>query len=356
MQHAERTRLAGPFLPVIAIVVAAAIFVVDTLTDLEIAAAALYVIVILLSVRFCERRGIMLIGAACVVLTLISLALTRTGTPYSGTINAFISIATIAATTYLVLRIDSAQTAIDETRTQLAHVGRVTTLGELTASIAHEVNQPLTAVVTNANAGMRWLAAAPPNIGEANRTLERIVRDANRASDIVGRIRNLAKRAPSVMDAVDLNDMVLATVALVQGQISRSGINLHTELGDGLPMVRGDHVQLQQIVLNLLVNAIESLSGSTEAARDIRLSTEMNRDAVAVAVQDNGSGFGRELDRLFDAFYTTKPGGLGMGLAIARSIVEAHGGRIWAEANQPHGASVTFTVPVVAGRQVEAGR
>lgn len=211
-------------------------------------------------------------GGACVGLTIISYLLTRSGSPYSGGINGVISVVAIAATTYLVVKIESAQAAIFETRAQLAHVSRVTTLGELTASIAHEVNQPLTAVVANGNAGLRWLAATPPNYGEAGQALERIVREANRASDIVGRIRNLARRAPAATVWFDLGETILATVALVQNQAQQQSITLRTDIEVGLPSVRGDQIQLQQVILNLLVNAIESLAHEGSESRELRVS------------------------------------------------------------------------------------
>jgi len=304
------------------------------------------VIVILLSVRFCQRRGVLLFGGTCVVLTVVSLLLTRSGSPYSGSINGAISIAAIAATTYLVLKIESAQAATYAARAQLAHIARVTTLGELTASIAHEVNQPLTAVVTNGNAGLRWLAAAPPNIAEAKQVIGRIVNEAKRASEIIGRVRHLARRAPAAPDWFDINETVLATIPPVQNQLKADRILLQTELGTDLPAVHCDQVQLQQVLLNLLVNAIESLAKVGYECRELRLATSRGRGGVVVAVRDTGAGLGAELDQVFNAFYTTKPDGLGMGLSIARSIIEAHGGRIWAEVNAPRGATIQFLLPV----------
>ncbi|TFV38979.1 sensor histidine kinase [Bradyrhizobium niftali] len=335
-------------LPITAATLAAAIFVLDTLTDLEIAAAALYVAVILLSVRFCHRRGVLLVGGTCVALTIVSYLLTRSGSAYSGGINGVISLAAIAATTYLVLKIESAQAAIDETRAQLAHVSRVTTLGELTAAIAHEVNQPLTAVVASGNASLRWLAADPPDIEDANRAIERIVREATRASEIVGRIRDLAKRAPSATCWFDLAETISATMTLVQGQVKQHSIALRTAIETDLPLVRGDQVQLQQVILNLLVNAVEALADVGPGSRELRVSATQNGQGVVVTIADTGKGFGPDGERMFDAFTSTKPQGLGMGLAIARTLIEVHGGRIWTEANQPRGARVRFLLPLPA--------
>jgi signal transduction histidine kinase len=334
--------------PVIAAMVAAAIFIADTLTDLEIAIAALYVTVILLSVSFAQRRGVLLIGSICIALTVVSYALTRSGEPLSGGINCLISLTAIAATTYLVLRIEAARVAVYEARAQLAHVARVTTLGELTASIAHEVNQPLTAVVTNGNAALRWLASVPPNAAEAIPAINRIVKEANRASQIIDRIRLLARRAPPAPSRFNVNDTVLATLPLIQNQIDRYGISLGTQLDTSLPNIRCDEIQLQQVLLNLLVNAVESLAKVEPGTRELRLRTARSVDNVIVAVEDNGTGLSAELDRLFDAFYTTKSEGLGMGLAIARSIIEAHSGRIWAETRRPQGAIMQFSLPIPA--------
>lgn len=338
----------GLLRPIVAVVVAMSIFVADTLTDLEIAAAALYVIVILLSVSFAQRRGVLLIGGTCVGLTVLSYLLTRSGAPISGAINCLISLAAIGATTYLVLRIEVARVAIYEARAQLAHVARVTTLGELTASIAHEVNQPLTAVVTNGNAALRWLGSSPANTEEATSAISRIVKEANRASQIVGRIRLLAKRTPAAPTWFNVNEAVLSTIPFVQNQIRRHGISLDTQLDAGLPDIHCDEVQLQQVLLNLIVNAVDALTEVDAGSRTLRLATARRKDGVVVTVEDSGAGLGADLDRPFDAFYTTKTDGLGMGLAIARSIVEAHAGRIWAEAGKPQGAIVRFFLPVPA--------
>ncbi|MGL5164341.1 MAG: sensor histidine kinase [Afipia sp.] len=336
------------FFPLLAAILAGAIFILDTVTDLEIAAAVFYVAVVLMSVSFCQKRGVMLVGAACIVLAILSYFLTRSGSPKAGLINCVISIAAIAATTYLVLKIDSAKVAVYEARAELAHIARVTTLGELTASIAHEVNQPLAAVVTNANASLRWLAIQPPDIVEARQALERIVREAKRASEIVGRIRSLAKKTPPKNDWFDINETVLETVALTFSEIQRNNVSLQTELQDELPSIFGDQVQLQQVILNLIVNAIEAIAATTEGPRELSLTTAFdNSDCVSVAVHDTGVGLDPEkLDRMLDAFYTTKPQGMGMGLAISRSIIEAHRGRIFAASNEPRGAIFRFVLPI----------
>jgi signal transduction histidine kinase len=241
-----------------------------------------------------------------------------------------------------------ASEALREAQAELAHVNRVTTMGQLTASIAHEINQPVTATVTNADAALRWLGAQPPNLEEIRQALANIMKDGDRAGKIIDRIRSLIKRAPPRNDQFDINEPILEVIALTQSEVQKNGVSLQTRLADDLPLVQGDRIQLQQVILNLIVNAIEAMTGAGEEARELLISTEKDAsNAVLVAVQDSGSGLDMErLDRLFDAFYTTKPSGMGMGLSICRSIIESHGGRIWAAASAPQGAVFSFTLPV----------
>jgi PAS domain S-box-containing protein len=231
---------------------------------------------------------------------------------------------------------------------ELAHISRVTTLGELTASISHEVNQPLAAVVTNAEAALRWLGSEPPNPDKAREILGDIVKDGMRASDIIHRIRAIIKKAPTRMDRVDVNEAVLDVITLTRSELLRQGVSLQTQLATGLPLIEGDRIQLQQVLLNLILNAVEAMSGIDEGTRETRISTGREASSgVLVTVRDFGPGLDpQSLDRLFEAFYTTKPDGLGMGLAICRSIIEAHGGRLWATANEPRGAVFQFTLPL----------
>ena len=237
-------------------------------------------------------------------------------------------------------------------RAQVAHIARVTTLGELTASIAHEVNQPLAAIVTNGNACLRWLAHKPPNLREARQTAERIVDNGNRASNIIERIRELAKRSPTQKERLNINKPIQEIISLTATEIQQNRISLRTQLSDDLPLVLGDQVQLQQVLLNLILNAIEAMSSATEGTREMLISSTNNEFGdVLVTVRDSGCGLEiNTLDRLFDAFYTTKRNGMGMGLAISRSIVEAHDGQIWATPNPPHGAIVQFTLPAAGKR------
>ena len=241
-----------------------------------------------------------------------------------------------------------ASEALREAQMQLAHVNRVTTMGQLAASVAHEVNQPVAATVANADAGLRWLDARPPNLDEVRQSLESIVKDGHRAGDVIDRIGALIKKVPPRNVQLDINEIVLEVIALTRSEVLRNGVSLQTQLANGLPLVQGDRIQLQQVILNLIVNAIEATSGASEGARELLVSTGKDAsNAVLVAVRDLGPGLDPEgLGRLFDAFYTTKPGGMGMGLSICRSIIEAHGGRIWATANVPQGAVFQFTLPV----------
>jgi PAS domain S-box-containing protein len=234
-----------------------------------------------------------------------------------------------------------------EAQMELAHVNRVTTMGQLTASIAHEVNQPIAATVTNAQAALRWLDARPPELEETRQAVARIVNDGIRAGDVVDRIRAIIKKVPARRDQFDINGAIMDVVALTRSELSSNGVSLQTQLAQDLPPIQGDRVQLQQVLLNLIVNAIEAMSGVSEGARELRISTEINESSGAlVAVRDSGPGLDpASLEQLFNAFYTTKPSGMGMGLSICHSIIEAHGGRIWAEANLPQGTAFQFTLP-----------
>ena len=239
-----------------------------------------------------------------------------------------------------------AEEALHHTQAELTHVTRVVTLGEMTASIAHEINQPLAAVVSNATACLHWLAAQ--NLEEARQSAEFIIADGHRAGEIIDRIRALARKAPSRKDWVNVNETILEVIALARSEVHSNGVSLRTRLENDLPLILGDRIQLQQVTLNLMMNAIEAMNGIDDAPRELLISSaKADSQRVLVAVRDSGPGLPPgSLDRLFHAFYTTKPQGMGMGLAISRSIVEAHGGRLWATANVPHGAVFQFTLPI----------
>jgi signal transduction histidine kinase len=241
-----------------------------------------------------------------------------------------------------------ASEALREAQTQLAHVNRVATMGELSASIAHEVIQPITASVTNARAALRFLNAQPPNLEETRQALGATIEQGNRATDVIERIRALIKKAPPRKDALEINGAILEVIALTRDEILKKGVSVQTQLAEGLPLIQGDRVQLQQVILNLIVNAVEAMSAVSEGARELLISTGKDASGgVLVAVRDSGPGLNPEsFDRLFDAFYTTKPGGMGMGLSICRSIVEAHGGRIWASLTAAPGTTLQCILPV----------
>jgi PAS domain S-box-containing protein len=240
-----------------------------------------------------------------------------------------------------------AEAALQRAQSELAHATRIMTLGELTASIAHEVNQPLGAIVTSAGSCARWLAARPPDMEKARRALERIANDGRRAAEVIKRLRSLMKRQAPRKGSLSINEAILEVIALAQAELRRSHILVGTRLAD-LPRVQGDKVQLQQVLLNLIVNAIEAMSGVTERRRDLTITSSMEwPDAIRIEVRDSGTGLdAQHAARLFEPFYTTKAEGMGMGLSISRSIVEAHGGRLSAEANSPHGAVFRFLLPV----------
>jgi PAS domain S-box-containing protein len=247
-----------------------------------------------------------------------------------------------------------------EAQMALAHANRVTTMGQLTASIAHEVNQPIAAAVTNAHAALRWLGGHPPDLEEVRQSLDAIIKDGNRAGDVIGRIRALIKKVPPRRDQFDINEAILEVIEVTRSELLRNGISPQTELTKSLPLIRADRIELQQVILNLIMNAVEAMSEtsnkSRETSRGLLISTAEDESSdVLVAVQDSGPGLSPEnLERLFDPFYTTKPGGMGMGLSICRSIIEAHEGRLWASANKPRGAIFQFTLPPERDETVSA--
>src|SRR6266850_464330 len=258
--------------------------------------------------------------------------------------NASGDVAEFIGTTMDVTERKQAEEALHKAQADLAHVTRMMTMGELTASIAHEVNQPLAGVVTNGNACLRWLTRDPPNLDEARECLRRIIRDGNRASDVIARLRALVKKSAPAKVRLDLSDMIQEVLAMINPEARRHRVSVRTDLAAGVPPVRGDRVQLQQVILNLVMNGIEAMQAVTDRPRELRIRSQPDESgAVLVAVQDAGIGLDPpSLARLFEAFYTTKPEGMGMGLAISRSIIEAHGGRLWATPNDGHGATFQF--------------
>jgi PAS domain S-box-containing protein len=236
---------------------------------------------------------------------------------------------------------------------EFARATRVTTLGELTASIAHEVNQPLAAVVANAEACLRWLDRASPDLDAVRRSVEWVIDDGNRASEVIRRVRALANKGGIEKTPLEINDVVRQVITLVRRELFSHQVTLRTELAPALPMILGDQVQLQQVIINLVMNGIEAMQSVTDRPRELVIRSRLDETRqVLVSVTDCGVGFSAEnADRLFNAFFTTKSSGMGIGLSICRTIMEAHGGRLWVTANIPHGATFQFTLPVKVADQ-----
>jgi C4-dicarboxylate-specific signal transduction histidine kinase len=241
-----------------------------------------------------------------------------------------------------------AEDALQKSQADLAHAARVTTMGELVASIAHEVNQPLSAVIINGNACLHWLAGASPNLEEARDALGRIIEEGNRASEVISEIRSFVKKTPPHREWVDINALILETIGLARGEMIRNQVVQLTDLAADLRPVFGDRIQLEQVLLNLIMNAIEAMHAVAERPRELTLRSQWQDEtpSVLVSVRDSGSGLDAlDQEQVFDAFFTTKPEGMGMGLSIGRSIITAHGGRLWAGSNPDHGTTFNFTVP-----------
>lgn len=325
-----------------------AILVADTRTDYEVAAAVFYTVVILAVSRSLQRRWLIAFSAVCISLTVLSFALTPHGHFYMGLVNTGISIASIILTTFLILKMEAARTAAHEAQAQLMRIARVKSLEGLTASIAHEVNQPLAAIVTSGNACQRWLAQDPPNLDRARQALARILDDAGRASSIIARVRSLAQGAPPDRTAFDFNQAVMEVITQSQAEIDRHGIALEMDLRADLPPAFADRVQIQQVIGNLVLNAIEAMVAVTTRARIMRITSNLEDATISLSVADSGTGVPAGVQgHLFDAFWTTKPEGIGIGLSISRTIIEANGGQIRAEPIATHGAVFRFTVPYV---------
>lgn len=248
----------------------------------------------------------------------------------------------------LSLQLAEREQALREALMKLAHANRVMTMGQLTASIAHETSQPIAATVTNAAAGLNWLDAHPPNLEMVRQMFDCIISDGMRAGDVIGRIRALIKEAPPRKESLQINETVLEVIAMTRSEMVKNGVAVRTQLAEGLPLIQADRVQLQQVMLNLIVNAVEAMS-EVDAARELLISTGKNTpNTVLISLRDSGPGVDpKRADHLFDPFYTSKAKGMGMGLAICRSIVETHGGWIGSGANEPRGAVFQFTLPVV---------
>jgi C4-dicarboxylate-specific signal transduction histidine kinase len=247
--------------------------------------------------------------------------------------------------------------ALREAQVDLAHVDRITTIGRLTASIAPEVTQPISAIVNNAQAARNFLNRQPSDLDEVRQALDCIVRDAYRASDVIYRIRGLLKEAPPKRERAEINGAIRDVLELTHAELTKNGVSVRTQFAEPSPVVQADRVGLQQVILNLIINAVEAMSSMREGARELQICTgKAGSNAALVAVRDSGAGLDPKIvDHLFEAFYTTKVQGMGIGLAICRSIIDAHGGRMWAGANEPRGAVFQFTVPLEPDEIVPAG-
>lgn len=345
-----------PFLPILIVILTGVIFFIDAFTPLDIAIAVMYVVVVLLAAARWSPHVVLVVTALCLGLTGIAYIVAH-GWMYSE--NPFarftFSVIAISTTAFLAIkgqrataRLLQREEALQQAQAQLAHVTRVTMLGELAASIAHEVNQPLAAIATNGAATLRWLNRPRPDLAEARAAIDNIINDTGRASEVIKRVRALARKSDPQYLGVDLNEVVNESVALVQREISRNGVQLHTTLADTPLPVQADRIQLQQVIINLLVNAMQAMTAHRSSTRIVSLRTAMAaNDEVLLEVSDTGPGIDAvHVGRLFEAFYTTKAEGMGMGLSICRSIIESHGGRIWLDAGRSPGATLCFALPM----------
>ena len=248
---------------------------------------------------------------------------------------------------HLETRVSERTAELLKTQTELARLSQVLSMGELTASIAHEVNQPITAVVTHGHACLEWLSAEPPNLAKTRQTLERIIQDGTRAGSVMSRVRALFKKETPAKDWLDINEVIHELTLFLRDEAGRRGVSVRTDLVPGLPKVRADRVQIQQVLLNLMTNALDAMADATDHLKELLIGTTAGQTGVTVRVEDSGPGIDGEIEeKMFNPFFTTKPGGIGLGLSISRSIVEAHDGRLWAS-NRPSGGTVLqFTIPV----------
>lgn len=327
----------------------AVIFALDTLTEYAVAAAVFHTAIILVAVRWFSPRLVIAFTGLCITLTLASFALTPAGAYRTGLINTGISILAIVITAYLGLKMVAAQNAAHAAQTQLLRITQATSLGQVTASIAHEVNQPLAAIVTSGNACQRWLAQQPPNLEKAGQALERILGDAQRASDVIARIRSMARGEAPSKQKFDLNDAVREMVHLSGADLNQRSIAMDLQLAPGLAPAWCDRVQFLQVLGNLLLNAMDAMQDTPVVQRRITVATQSLGQQLALTVMDAGEGLSMSAKaHLFDAFWTTKRDGMGLGLNICRNMAEANGGRIWATDREDGRSGVVFHVTIAA--------
>ncbi|MFM0011206.1 ATP-binding protein [Paraburkholderia sediminicola] len=350
----------------LAAVIALAVFGIAALTSLDIAAAVFYGVVVLLVASAGNRPATIAAAWGCVALMLLGFMISHNGAYSGGAIaRCAVSLLAIATISILALRnmaatamlheqvemLNLAQEALARSTAELAHVTRITMLGEMAASVAHEVTQPIAAIVTCGGAALRWLNRPAPEIDEAAQSVRQMIRDAKRADEVIQRIRSMAKKRDRLPATVDLNGIVGESIELVRLELERHRVELKSDLAAPPPTACCDRVQLQQVLINLIMNSVQAMADVT-GPRRLRIATRwFDREHVQVIVQDSGTGISEENSgHLFNAFFTTKAEGMGMGLSICRSIVEAHGGRIWAESPAAGGAVLQFILPVDEGR------
>jgi len=324
----------------------AAIFTLDTTTHYEVAVAVFYAVVMLSAARLLRRRALLGLTATCLGLTTLSFLMTPHGNLHTGLINFAISLTAIVMVGGLLVKMEAARDAAHAAQAQLLHLARVTRLEGLTSAIAHEVNQPLAAIVTSGHACQRWLGQAPPNLPKAAQALERILDDAARASQIVTRVRSLSRGDPVAVSAFDFNASVRDVLALSSAEMARHGIALVLDLAPELPPALADPVQIQQVIGNLVLNAIEAMAAKPGQAHRLRMESTLQDGQIVLTVADSGVGIPEAIQaHLFDAFWTTKPDGIGVGLSISRTIMEANGGQIWSE-SMTNGTGAVFCIRV----------
>jgi signal transduction histidine kinase len=345
-------KVASVRLPVATAALMVAIFIADTVTTVEIAFSVFYVLVVLLAARFCRPRGVVLVTAGCVALALLSYILTPpSGSAVGGITNTCISVGTIVLTAGLILkdqtneklRQELAKRA-SELEQEIARINRVSMMGEMAASLGHEIKQPIAAVVSNAEACLLWLQREPPDVNEAREAMSEIVKCAMRAAHIIDRNRALFGQGAPQPEAIDLNEIIREMVTMLRDVASHRSIPIRCEFDPTLPTTKADRVQLQQVLMNLMLNGMEAMK---ERSGPLSVTSKRMEDGhLLVSVSDAGIGLPEGgPERVFEAFFTTKPHGIGMGLSISRRIIESHGGRLWATANPRRGATFHFTVP-----------
>ncbi|MCD2166441.1 sensor histidine kinase [Comamonas koreensis] len=328
----------------------ALLFLIDTATRYEVAVSVFYTVIILAMAHVLAWRGLIVLTGSCSALTWLSYFITSYGDQRAGFVNMLISTVAILITGYLACRAELARAAAHEARASLLRISRIHSLEGLTTSIAHELNQPLAAIVTSGNACQRWMAQDPPNLDKARQALQRILGDADRASGIIARVRKLSKGEPASTRPFVFNTAVREVLALSQAEMQRLDIAMRADLAPGLPLALADPVQVQQVIANLVLNAMEAVALVDVARRTLLVESLQLQDKLVFRVSDGGPGLpAGAQEQVFEPFWTTKHEGIGVGLSISRSIVEANGGHIWAELPAQHGAVFAFSIPAAPG-------